>query len=127
MNRFPQSHNIHHTLFTRRVHESQLHSRKWRRHHGMIIPIHLRSHVELHNTVPPLPLPSQDLARCALDYLGTLPLGTPRVESFNSVRQHLWELSRARSLGEEALHFAQNFDLQAAFFDDTSEAEEGVA
>jgi hypothetical protein len=127
MDRLPQGYNVHHTLFTRRVHDSQIHSRKWRRHHGMIIPMNMRSHIELHNTVSPLPLPSKDLARCALDHLDTLPLGTPRVESFDSVRQRMWELSRARSLGEEALHFAKNFDLQAAFFDDTLEAEEGAA
>ena len=112
----------HHTLYYRRHYLSLEHTKKWRNHPVMIVPLYLDDHMRLHNNVPPVEdLPSTNLAhyalyRCAL--IQTSDQEMSDVEAFANLRDDLdlyFRRNRGSEMGKEALKFAQQFTNQLAY------------
>jgi hypothetical protein len=118
-NRLPNGYDFHHTLFERKLYNSEPLAQQWRQHPAMILPIGIDDHRSLHREVLALPLPSNRLARLALDHLSQVSKSTAH-DAFSSVANLFWDkaerLSEGSSLGKEALLFAMNFDEQGKFF-----------
>lgn len=118
-NRLASGYDFHHTLFEKRLYNSEPLAQQWRQHPAMILPIGLDDHRYLHREIPSLPLPSDRLARLALDHLSQVSKNTAH-DAFSSVTNLLWDkadrLPEGSSLGREALLFAMNFDEQSIFF-----------
>lgn len=127
MNKLPDGYIHHHTLFQRRVFEQKPYSKAWRRNSGMIIIMPRDDEQELHRELDSLPLPSENLARCALSHLESLPKDWGRVQKFLSTIALLRSVSGnylGTDLGHEAHAFALNLEDQESFMDSSLTAAE---
>lgn len=117
--RLPSGYDFHHTLFEKKLYNSEPLAKQWRQHPAMILPIGIDDHQDLHREIPSLLLPSDRLARLALDHLSQISKSTAH-DAFNDLANLFWDkaerLPEGSSLGKEALLFAMNFDEQANFF-----------
>ena len=105
----------HHVLFNRRDHErSGRMQRALRRHPGLIIPLPVLVHRELHREVPPVQVPSKDLAGVLIGELDSNPS-----TGFKAVVDRLGELAaKDGRMSEEAFRISNNLIVQANFIEE---------
>ena len=116
---YPSGYVGQHTLFERRVMQSQPMSREWRRHPGMLVIMPEVDEKALHRELDGLPLPSRKLATRALRHLQVLPEEFGRLEMFQSVTHLMHDIADRYSdspRGAEAAIFAEHFRNQQIFF-----------
>ena len=121
MNRvgYPEGYIGQHTLFERRVMQSQPEAKAWRNHLGMTVIMPESDEKALHRELPGLPLPSKKLARRALKHLQSLPEEYGRLNMFKSVTYLMHDIADRRfdsPIGLEAAVFAEHFQNQQIFF-----------
>lgn len=107
--------NKHHVNWNRSWWESHHMSQRIRNHPGMIIPLPIALHNELHHEIPPIRPPHPILAKLALSKL----ISTPAIEPVYVIpaqADYLWRLAEEDSLtGDEAYVQARHLEDQIEF------------
>lgn len=100
----------HHVLWTRREQQKTRMNRLLRNHPGLIIPLPVHIHRDLHAEIPPPIVPSPPLAESMLSAINRQPFN----EMFSAVIKHLAEVVEADGRwSEQASQLGFNFLDQA--------------
>jgi len=86
-----RGHNMHHALWTLASYKTSL-EKALRNHTGLIVPLGLQEHRELHAHIDPPPKPDKRLILSSLEFLDDLPLSTltNEPETIRAYSEHLF-------------------------------------
>lgn len=107
--------NKHHTSWCKNQWYKDGVSKRIREHPGMIIPLPIPLHNELHREIRPIAPPIRDLGLVALSHLQALGSTDPKFV-LPLQADYLWYIAEADTqIGHEAFKYADHLEQQLAF------------
>ena len=113
----------HHALWERREYRKRPVANQLRESRGLIVPMAVSSHRQLHMEMAPLPVMSDSLARVGLDHLRSMnhlnAFGHSVLELYDGVTEKFYAVSNQMGrIGLEAGMFAEHLEDQRAHMKD---------